>query len=76
MEVVDLGIRGISDQQIVIFPANRNRFAEASSVQIGIGIVREFQNLRIGIGIIFVRWEVFANYSQIPKIFVHTFFSL
>ena len=52
-----------SDQQIVIFPANRNRnrFWEPTSVQIGIGIVREFQNLQIGIGIIFVRWEVFAN---------------
>ena len=59
-----------SDQQIVIFPAkrNRNRFAEPSSVQIGIGIVHEFQNLQIGIGIVFVRWEAFANYSQIPKI--------
>ena len=30
------------DQRIVIFPANRirNRFAEPSSVRIGIGIVR------------------------------------
>ena len=62
---------GCSDQRIVIFPANRNRnrFAEPTSVRIGIGIVREFQNLRIGIGIIFVRWEVFANYSRIPEIF-------
>ena len=36
-----------SDQRIVIFPANRNknRFAEPTSVQIGIGIVFEFQNL-------------------------------
>ena len=60
-----------SDQPIVIFPANgnRNRFAEPSSVQIGIRIVREFQNLRIGIGIVFVRWEVFANNSQIPDIY-------
>ena len=40
-----------------------------TSVQIGIGIVREFQNLQIGIGIIFIRWEVFANNSQIPFIF-------
>ena len=48
---------------------NRNRFAEPTSVRIGIGIVREFQNLRIGIGIIFVRWEVFANNSRIPDIF-------
>ena len=46
-----------------------NRFAEPTSVRIGIGIVREFQNLQIGIGIIFVRWEVFANYSRIPEIF-------
>ena len=55
----------ISDQRIVIFPANRNRnrFTEPTSVQIGIGIVWEFQNMRIGIGIIFVRWEVFANNS-------------
>ena len=64
-----------SDQRIVIFPANRNmnRFAEPTSVRIGIGIVREFQNLGIGIGIIFVRWEVFANYSRIPEIY---FFSI
>ena len=57
-----------SDQQIVIFPANRirNRFAEPTSVRIG--IVCEFQKLRIGIGIIFVRWEVFVNNSQIPDI--------
>ena len=56
---------------MVIFPANRNRnrFAEPSSVRIGIGIVREFQILRIGIRIIFVRWEVFANNSRIPDIF-------
>ena len=54
-----------SDQQIGIFPANRNRnrFVEQTSVRIGIGIVCESQNLQIGIGIIFVRWEVFANYS-------------
>ena len=59
-----------SDQQIVIFPANRNRnrFAEPSYVQIGIGIVCEFQNLQIGIGIVFVKWEIFKNYSQMPKI--------
>ena len=45
-------------QQIVNYPGNknRNRFAEPTSVKIGIGIVREFQNLQIGIGIIFVRW--------------------
>ena len=41
---------------------------DPTSVRIGIGIVCEFQNLRIGIGIIFVTWEVFANYSQIPEI--------
>ena len=54
-----------SDQRIVIFPAkrNRNRFAEPTSVPIGIGIDREFQNMRIGIGIIFVRWEVLENNS-------------
>ena len=36
-----------SGQRIVIFPANRNRnrFAEPTSVGIGIGIVCEFQNL-------------------------------
>ena len=62
---------GVSVQQIVIFPANRNRnrFAEPTSVQIGIGIVREFQNLGIGIGILFVSWEIFANNSQIPDIY-------
>ena len=38
-------------------------------IRIGIGIVHEFQNLQIGIGIIFVRWKVFLNYSQIPEIF-------
>ena len=60
-----------SDQQIDIFPANRNRnrFAEPTSAGIGIGMVCEFQNMQIGKGITFVRWEVFANYSQIPKIF-------
>ena len=35
----------------------------------GIGIVCEFQNLRIGIRMIFVKWEVFASYSQIPEIY-------
>ena len=67
----------ISDQRIVIFPANRNRkrFAEPISVQIGIGIVHEFQILRIEIGIIFIRWEVFVNYSRMPEtIFSKTFF--
>ena len=60
-----------SDQWIVIFTANRNRnrFAEPTSVQIGIEIVCELQNLWIGIGIIFVRWEVFAKNSQIPDVF-------
>ena len=60
-----------SVQRIVIFPVNRNRnrFAEPASVWIGIGIVHESQNMRIGIGIIFVWWEVFANYSQIPEIY-------
>ena len=61
-----------SDQRVIIFPVNRNRnrFAEPTSVGIEIGIVCEFQNLRIGIGIIFVRWEVFAKYSQIPKMYI------
>ena len=61
----------ISDQWIVIFPANRNRnrFAEPTSVRIGIGIVCEIKNLQIGIGIIFVRLEVFAKYSRIPEIY-------
>ena len=36
-------------------------------VWIGIGIVCGFQNLQIGIGIIFVRREIFAKYSWIPK---------
>ena len=50
-----------SDQQIVNFPANRNRnrFAEPTSARIGIGIVHEFQNLLIGIGIIFARYFLF-----------------
>ena len=62
----------IRDQQIVIFTANRNRnrFTEPTSVQIGIGIVCESQNLRIGIGKILVRWELFTNYSQISEIFL------
>ena len=61
-----------SDQRVIIFPVNRNRnrFAEPTSVGIEIGIVCEFQNLPIGIGIIFVRWEVFAKYSQIPKMYI------
>ena len=60
-----------SVQRIVIFHANRNRnrFAELNSVRIGLRIICEFQNLQIGIGIIFVRWEVFANNSQIPDIY-------
>ena len=46
-----------SDQRLVIFPGNRNmnRFAEPTSVRIGIGIVSEFQKLQIGLGIKFVR---------------------
>ena len=65
-----------SDQQIVIFPLNRNRkrFAEPGVIQIGIGIVCEFQNLRMGKGKVFVRWAVFANYSRIPKINLFTEF--
>ena len=57
-------------QWIVIYPAirNRNRFAEPTYVWIGIGLVREFHNWQIGIWIIFVRWEVFANNSGIPDI--------
>ena len=66
------GKYGTSDQQIVIFPAdrNRNRFAEPTSVQIGIGIVCTLQNLQIGIEMIFVRWEIFTNNSQIPDIYL------
>ena len=58
-----------SDQQIVIFPVNRNRnrFAEPSFVQIGLGIVREIQSLQIGLRIKFVGLEVYANYSQRPE---------
>ena len=54
-----------------IFTANRirNRFAEPTSVQIGIGKVCEFHNLQIGIGIIFVRWKVFSNYSRTPRMY-------
>ena len=39
------------DQRIVIFTvnSNRKRFAKPTSVQIGIGIICEFQNLQIGI---------------------------
>ena len=61
---LNCGILGVSDQGIVNFPANRNRnrFAEPTSTQIEIGVVCEFQNLGIGIGIIFVRWKVFVNY--------------
>ena len=70
LQCTEHGIHCNSDQRIVILPANknRNRFAEPTSVQIGIGIVREFKNLRIAIGIIFVRWEVFTNNSRIPDI--------
>ena len=46
-----------------------NRFAEPTSVRIGIGIVCESQNLQIGIGIVFVRWELFAIFSRISEIF-------
>ena len=70
-QTISAKIFASGDQRIVVFPANRNRnrFAEATSVRIGIGIVCEFQNLRIGIGIRFIRWEIFANNSQIPDIF-------
>ena len=57
----------VSDQRIVIFPANRNRNRFAEQISVQIGIVCEFQNLKIGI--ILVRWEVFTNNSQIPDIF-------
>ena len=61
-----------SVQLIIIFLANRNRnrFASPTSLQKGIGIVCEFQNLQIGIGIILGRQKVFTNYSGIPKLFV------
>ena len=68
-------VHHFSVQKIGIFPVNRNRnrFEGPTSLQIGIGIVRKCQNLRIGIGIVFVRWEVFANNSQILEIFIHLF---
>ena len=71
-------IVAVSVQRIVIFPTNRirNRLAEPTSVRIGIGIVREFQNLRIWIGIVFVRREVFANYSQTPTLYCSLAFFL
>ena len=52
--------------KLFFLPVNRNmkKFAEPTAVQIGIGRVHEFQNLRIGIGIVIVRWEKFANYSH------------
>ena len=49
---------------------NRNRLAESTSLKIGIWVVCAFQKLRKGIGRIFVRREVFANYSQITEIFL------
>ena len=57
-----------SVQRIVLIPANRNRnkFAESTSVGLVIGIVCEFQNLQIGIGIVFFGREVFVDYPQIP----------
>ena len=39
-----------------------------TSVQMGIGVVFEFQNWQIGIEIVFVWHEVSANYSQLPKL--------
>ena len=53
---------------------NRNRFAEPNSVQIGSGIVCDFKNLNIGIGIVPVR-DVFANNSQIPEVSFSFLFS-
>ena len=49
---------------------------EPTSLRIGIGIIREFQNMPIGIKKIFIRLEVFANNLQIPDIcfFSHFFF--
>ena len=61
-----------SVHQIVCFSLanrHRNRFAQPTSLQIKIGMVRKLQNFQRGIGIVFVRQEVFANYSQIPDIF-------
>ena len=51
----------------IYFPPNRNRFAEPTSVRIGIRVVRELQNLRIGIGIILVICicKLFMNYINI-----------
>ena len=55
-----------SDKRKFIFPAKRNRngLAEPTSVRIGTGIVYEYHKLRIGIGIIFVIWEVFAKFTN------------
>ena len=63
--------------RIVTFPANKNRkiLAELTSVHIGIGIVCEFQNLRIWI--VFIRQEVFGNNSWNPEIiFLSLIYSL
>ena len=67
-----------SVQWIVIFPTyrNRNRFAEQTSVNIGIEIVCDFQNLRIWIGIVLIWREIFKNYLQIQKYFVLYIFFL
>ena len=45
LQLVTPGTDGISVQQIVIFPANRNmnRFEESTSVGIGIGKICEFK---------------------------------
>ena len=48
---------------------NMNRFADPTFVQIGIGTVFGFKKIKIEIGMIFVRLEVFPNYSQMPEIY-------
>ena len=49
----------VQQRDISTVNSNRNIFTEPSFVQIGIGIVHEFQNLGIEIGIVYIRWEVF-----------------
>ena len=62
-------------QRIVIFPSkiNRNWFMGHASVQIG--IVCEYQNRLIGIGIIFVRQELIVFFLYL-RFFFFLFFSL
>ena len=51
---------------------NMNRFAEPTFLSIRIE-KSKLQKMQIGVWIVFVRWEAFANYSRIQNI---SFFSL